>query len=152
MNLGTMLRRSAARSPQKPAVICADQVVSYEALDRSSDDLARWILDQGLHPGDRLAIHWCNSVDTVNLYFSCFKAGLIAVPVNNRLKPPEIAYILGHSRAKVCFSQPELAPLCEEIRAECPDLRNLSTSLPDLEAADLATGDLPEVSPDRVAA
>jgi len=30
----------------------------------------------------------------VNLYFACFKTGLIAVPVNNRLKAPEIAYIL----------------------------------------------------------
>ena len=122
-----MLRQSAARSPQKPAVICGDQVVSYQALDRSTDALARWLLRQGLEPGDRVAIHWCNSVEVVNLYFACFKAGLIAVPVNNRLKAPEIAYVLGHSKAKLCFSQPELAPLSEEIRAECPGPARTST-------------------------
>jgi long-chain acyl-CoA synthetase len=145
-----MLHRSAARSPQKPAVICGDQVVTYTELDRSSDALARWFLDQGLEPGDRLAIHWCNSIETVNLYFACFKAGVIAVPVNNRLKPAEIAYILTHSKAKLCFSQPELAPLAQEVRGECPELRHLYTALPDL--ADAGNAPLPEVLPNQVAA
>src|SRR5579862_1956852 len=123
MNLGRMLRESAVRSPHKPAVICREQIVSYEELDRSTDALAGWLLGQGLETGDRVAIHWCNSVEVVKLYFACFKAGLIAVPVNNRLKAPEIAYILQHSGSRLCFSQPELAPLCEEVRAECPNLR-----------------------------
>jgi long-chain acyl-CoA synthetase len=147
-----MLRDSAARDPQKPAVICGDQIISYEALDRRTDALARWLLSQGLEAGDRVAIHWCNSVEVVNLYFACFKTGLIAVPVNNRLKPPEIAYILGHSKAKICFSQPELAPLAEEVRAECPDLAQIYTALPALDAAALGNVGLPEVSPERVAA
>src|SRR5438105_5011055 len=120
MNLGRMLRDSAARNPLKPAVICGDQIVSYEALDQSTDALGRWLLQQGLHAGDRVAIHWSNSIEVVNLYFACFKTGLVAVPVNNRLKASEIAYILGHSKAKLCFSQPELALLCEEARADCP--------------------------------
>src|SRR5262245_33343664 len=53
MNLGSVLRHSAARSPRKAAVICADQIVSYEALDRSTDTLARWLLREGLETGDR---------------------------------------------------------------------------------------------------
>lgn len=145
-----MLRQSAARSPQKPAVICGDRVVTYQELDRSTDALARRLLAEGLEPGDRVAIHWCNSVEVVNLYFACFKAGLIAVPVNNRLKAPEIAYVLGHSKAKLCFSQPELAPLAMEIRAECPGLRHIYAALPPLD--DVTDIELPEVTPDKVAA
>ena len=152
MNLGSVLRHSAARSPRKAAVICAEQIVSYEALDRSTDALARWVLQQGLETGDRVAIHWCNSVEVVNLYFACFKAGLIAVPVNNRLKAPEVAYVLGHSKAKLCFSQPALAPLCEEARADCPDLHRIYTTLPSLDTAESGSVALPEVTPDRVAA
>jgi long-chain acyl-CoA synthetase len=149
MNLGSMLRESTARNPQKAAIVCGEQVVSYSALDRSTNALARWLMDQGLETGDRVAIHWTNSVEAVNLFFACFKAGLIAVPVNNRLKPAEIAYILQHSKSKLCFSQPEMSPLCEEVRAECPDLRELYTSVPPLEPSDTAP---PDVSPDRVAA
>jgi long-chain acyl-CoA synthetase len=151
-NLGTLLRRSAARSPHKPAIVCGHRVVFYEALDRSTDALAHWLLREGLQAGDRVAIYWCNSVEAVNLYFACFKAGLIAVPVNNRLKAPEIAYVLRHSGAKLCFSQPELAPLCEELHANCPDLEHIYTALPQLEAKELEGVALSEVTPDRVAA
>ena len=152
VNLGGMLRHSARSFPQKPAVICGDQIVSYEKLDRSTDALAHWLLRQGLEIGDRVAIHWCNSQEVVSLFFACFKAGLIAVPLNNRLKPTEIAYILGHSKAKLCFSQPELAPLCDEIRAECPDLHDIYTELPRLDALDQYPVALPDITPDRVAA
>ena len=152
MDLGTMLRLSAARSPQKPAIICGDQVVTYEALDRSSDALARWLVREGLETGDRVAIHWCNSVEVVNLYFACFKAGLIAVPVNNRLKAPEIAYVLAHSKARLSFSQPELAPLAEEVRGECPELHNIFTSLPRLDTTSPGRLSMPEVTPDHLAA
>ncbi len=156
MDLGTALRHSAGRNPHKPAVVCDGQVVSFEALDRSTDALARWLLQEGLETGDRVAIHWCNSVEVVNLYFACFKAGLIAVPLNNRLKGPEIAYILQHSSAKLCFSQPELAPLCEEVRAECPELQHLYTALPPLETTEPGNAALPialpHISPDSVAA
>ena len=151
MNLGRTLRYSAKRNPKKPAVICAGQVVSYEELDQSTDELALWLLREGLQPGDRVAIHWCNSVEVVKLYFACFKSGLIAVPVNNRLKAAEIAYILGHSKAKLCFSQPELAPLCEEVRGDCPDLQRLYTALPAVHTTESSSA-LPEVSADEVAA
>jgi long-chain acyl-CoA synthetase len=152
MDLGTALRHSTKKNPQKPAIICGDQVISYQALDRSSDALARWLLRQGLECGDRVAIHWCNSVEVVNLYYGCFKAGLIAVPVNIRLKSLEIAYILEHSKAKLCFSQPELAPLCEAVRAECPHLLHIYTTLPALEATEAGGVALPDVSPERVVA
>src|SRR5882724_13458792 len=152
VNLGGMLRHSARRSPQKPAVICGDEIVSYENLDRSTDALALSLLREGLEAGDRVAIHWCNSVEAVTLFFACFKAGLIAVPLNNRLKAQEIAYILGHSKAKLCFSQPELAPLCEEVRNQCPDLRHLYTALPQLDTLEPHSVALPEITPDQVAA
>lgn len=151
MNMGTMLRLSAAKSPLKPAIVCGERVVTYQSLDEQTDALARWLLGRGLKPGDRVAIHWGNSVEVVELYFACFKAGLIAVPVNNRLKAPEIAYVLGHSKARLCFSQPELAPLAVEVVRDCPDLLDLYTSLPELKSAAEEVA-LPEVSPENVAA
>lgn len=152
MSLGRMLRRAAARNPQKSALICGNQIVSYEELNSTTDALARWLLHQGLKLGDRVAIHWRNSVQVVNLYFACFKAGLIAVPVNVRLKAPEIAYILGHSNAKLCFTQPELVFLCEEVRADCPDLQGIHTTLPSGETMESGRAALPEISPQRIAA
>lgn len=152
MNLGTMLRHSAASSPRKPAVICGEEIVSYEALDRSTDALARWLLQKDLKIGDRVAIHWRNSVEVATLYFACFRAGLIAVPVNNRLKVHEIAHILEHSKARLCFSQPELASACKEASAGCTNLQRIYTTLPALEAVAAESASLPEIYPDQVAA
>jgi acyl-CoA synthetase (AMP-forming)/AMP-acid ligase II len=69
-------------------------------------------------------------MEAAQLFFGIFKAGLIVVPVNLRLKAPEIAYQLRHSGAVMCFSQPAVAPLAEQARADCPALQ-LYTSLPD---------------------
>jgi long-chain acyl-CoA synthetase len=103
IDLGGTLRASVIRNPQKPAIICADRIVTYQDLDRSTDAVALCLLRHGLEPDDRVAIHWCNSVEVVTLLFACFKAGMIAVPLNNRLKAPEIACILQHSKAKLCL-------------------------------------------------
>src|SRR5579872_4970875 len=105
MNLGELLQRAAIRNPGRVALCCGEESVTYAELDRSTTLLAGWLLSQGLQPGDRVAIHWTNAFEPVKLYFACFKAGLIAVPVNTRLKAPEIADILEHSGAKMCFSQ-----------------------------------------------
>ena len=97
MNLSQRLHATASRLDAKTAVICGDEVVSYQELDRASRAIARGLLHEGLRPGDRVAVHSANSVYAVKLILACFHAGLIAVPVNIRLKPAEVAYVLGHS-------------------------------------------------------
>ena len=136
--LGALLRSRAQENPDATALFCGDRKMSYRELDESSTRLAAWMLEHELHPGDRVAIHWCNSIETVQLFFAAFKAGLIAVPINLRLKPPEVAWILRHSQAVLCFSEPTLAPIAEEARADCPSLRGLLTQLPSFEGSDAA--------------
>jgi long-chain acyl-CoA synthetase len=144
MTLGELLHSRSIENPAKAVLFCGDQTMSYEDVDRSTSRLAGWFLGQGLHAGDRVAIHWSNHIETVQLFFGSWKAGLIAVPVNIRLKPPEISYILDHSQARMCFSEPSLAPLAAEAGA-----RTIMRELPRLKAADVK---LPEVDPDQPAA
>lgn len=82
--------------------------MSYAALDETSTRLAEWFLAEGLRPGERVAVHWSNSFEVVQIYFALFKAGLIAVAVNVRLKRTEIGYIFDHSMARKWFSEPSL--------------------------------------------
>ena len=55
------------------------------------DGIAQWLLDRGLKPGDRIALHRQNSIELVVLMLAAFRAALIAVPINPRLKAAEIA-------------------------------------------------------------
>lgn len=131
MNLGNLLQAKATENPQKTALFCAGETMSYDTLDKNSTRLAEWFLAQGLQPGERVAIHWSNSFEVVQIYFALFKAGLIAVAVNVRLKPAEIGYILDHSRARMCFSEPALSLRAEQAGADC----RILTELPQLKYA-----------------
>ena len=107
------LREHAATDPDKVALFCLDRTINYRDFDLSSARLAKWFLNEGLQPCDRIALHWQNSIESALLFFAIFKAGLIAVPVNVRLKPAEIRYVLDHSQARICFSEPSLADLAK---------------------------------------
>src|SRR4051812_26654564 len=109
MNLGELLRARATDAPDATALFCGDRTMSFAQLDASTDELAAWLQSEGLVPGDRLAMLWPNAIEVVQLYFAAFKAGLIAVPINLRLKPAEIAWIVENSGASLCFTHPALA-------------------------------------------
>jgi len=137
MNLGELLQLAASRNPRGAALFCGEEMVTYAELHRSTTSLAAWFLSQGLQPEDRVAIHWSNTFEPVKLYFACFKAGLIAVPINIRLKAPEVAYILEHSEAKMCFSEPGLPAPSDRLHRELPTTVEASgsTRLPSVEPA-----------------
>ena len=120
MNLCEPLRAHAQNTPEKTALFCREVEISYKALDDSTTAVARWFLDQGLQTGDRVAVHWSNSIEAVQLLYAIFKAGLIAVTINTRLKREEIGYILNHSEARMCFSEPTLAQQAENAGGTCP--------------------------------
>lgn len=139
------LQSNAARRPDQTALYCGDETISWHALDEASSDLARWFLGQGLASGDRVAIHSANSIALVQVYFALFRAGLVAVPINTRLRPAEISYIIDHSGAKLLYSEPDLAGLAREAGGRCP----IFSALP---ADDLSgAGTLPAVDPDQPA-
>ncbi len=129
MNLGNLLSGSAERNPRKTATILENESISYEQLDHSTTSLARWFLRQGCKPGDRIAVHWPNSIETAKLFFACFKAGMIAVPVNVRMKAPEVAYVLQHSQAGMYFAHPDLMSVANKAWKDGAVLRTIHTTL-----------------------
>jgi long-chain acyl-CoA synthetase len=144
-NLGDLLSASAARNPQKAAIDFEHRSISYESLEQATTRLARWFLQQGCKPGDRIAFYWPNSIEAAELYFACFKARLIAVPVNVLMKAHELAYVLEHSKAVMCFARPDLAHVAMEAGRSCAPLRAIHTSVESLNEGELES-QLPEVS------
>lgn len=107
-----------------------DRVLTYGELDLAAMDLARWFPAQGLIQGDRVAIQGTNTVDVVVALLACFHAGLVAVPVNTRFKPPEIQYVLDHARPRLCLCEPQFAAGIREIQSQVPGLSAVYTGLP----------------------
>ncbi len=122
---------AAKLHPQKTAVICGTEAVTYEELDRTVTGVAQWLLREGLRPGDRVGVLWDNDITVVTLYLACWRAGMIALPVIWRMKAPELAYIIGHATPSVLFAHPKLLPVATEAQASSGHPCRILTALPE---------------------
>jgi long-chain acyl-CoA synthetase len=110
MNLVHLLLRSARWLPEQPALALGKRPVrTYrEMASRVARMSAAFRQKHRLAPGDRVALAMKNCPEFYEVLFSCWHAGLTAVPMNAKLHPKEFAYILENSGAKLCFVTPDL--------------------------------------------
>ena len=109
VNVSSFLSRSAARWGDRPA-LCEDETVvaTFAELEARATDIAhRLRTDLGLVPGDRIAVVSKNCARYLELVFAAWRADLTLVPINARLHPKEVAYILADSGARLCFAAAE---------------------------------------------
>ena len=100
-NLASLLVRTARCWPRLPAIARGDVVMhDYAGLARRSAALAAAMREAGLAPGDRVALVSANVPEYVEALFACWWAGLVAVPINAKLHPKELAFVLADSGAR----------------------------------------------------
>jgi len=98
------LRRSARRFPDKEALICGQQRLTYKDLDRRTDYLAASIQDIGVRRHDRVVILLDNSSETVISLYGILKAGGVFVILAGSLKGAKLRYILDNSDADILIT------------------------------------------------
>src|SRR4051812_44504338 len=103
-NLATILRESAAASPDRPLLRIGSLELSYRQVDVMSGRVAAGLRAAGLQRGDTLAIQLPNLPEFVLAYFGALAAGLTVVPLNPLLKAPEVAYHLQDSGARLLIT------------------------------------------------
>ncbi len=111
MNVALHLLRSARRLPGQPAVIERDRVEhTYDALARRVLALAGALQSRlGVAPGERVGLLMRNCAAYVELLYACWAAGATAIPINVKLHPKEVAFILDDAQARVCFVTDDVA-------------------------------------------
>jgi acyl-CoA synthetase (AMP-forming)/AMP-acid ligase II len=116
MNLAHHIVRAARIDPTAPALFSGDTCVAdYGQLAAATASLAGSLRRQfGLASGSRVALLMKNAPDYVVCFYACWYAGLVAVPVNARLHPREVAYILENSGAAVVFVTADLASVASD--------------------------------------
>ena len=137
---------------------------TYAQLDAVCNRLAHGLAARGLRAGDRLALLSRNSHHFVAIRFAVARLGAVLVPVNFMLTAEEVAYVLGHSGARMLGVEEEFASVAEEavsgtavetvIRlggagADLPDgwvpIEQVPASTDHDPVADLDTGDLAQI-------
>jgi acyl-CoA synthetase (AMP-forming)/AMP-acid ligase II len=109
LNVVNGLREFARASPAVTAVVDRERRATYGELDERSNRLASALLAGGLERGDCVAVLFDNRLEFIESISAIAKAGLVIVPLNPRLTPPEVEYILGHSEARGLLFAEEFA-------------------------------------------
>lgn len=100
------LRSTAARVPQREALVFGDLRYTYAELDAAVDRVAAVLLDDGLRKGERLALMSTNTDRFVVTFYAAQRVGAVVVPVNPASAGPEIDYLVRDSGASVLVFAP----------------------------------------------
>jgi len=104
MNLKEMLWEAAKRYKHKIAIIFGKLRLSYLDLEDLSNKLANTLVNLGIRKGDRVAILLTNCPEFVISYFGIIKTGAIAVPLDTKYKPKELAILFNNCKPKILVS------------------------------------------------
>ena len=136
----------------KPAIIDYERTFTWsEFLDRVAR-AATVLHDQGIRPGDRFGILSRNTFRNAEIIHAGYWLGAVPVPVNIRLAPPEVRFILDDAECKLLVVEDamtelamsdELAPWRERIIFQSPDAADVK--LPQYEALLAAAAPAPPI-------
>lgn len=94
------LERAAANTPDRVALVCGDQRLTYAAIDARANRVANALRERGVLRGDRVVL-WCpNSSELVVSIFAVLKAGGVFIVLHDASKPDQVAYVLRDAGAK----------------------------------------------------
>jgi len=89
-----LVHGSALRKPDATAVVCGEDRLTFREVHERAGSLGAAFRDQGLIPGDRIALLADNEIQYIELQAACLRSGFTLVPLNSRLTDPELEFIV----------------------------------------------------------
>ena len=112
--------RAAAFYSDVEGVIDGEKRFTYAQYAERTHRLAN-ALRTLVKPGDRVSFMSYNSHQLLEAYYGVLEAGAVLNPLNVRLAPAEIGYILGHAGSRVVFYHADFEPMVTALRPSLSD-------------------------------
>ncbi|ANN77885.1 class I adenylate-forming enzyme family protein [Bordetella flabilis] len=125
MRLEQFLAAHALRFPTKTAVKCGSRSLTYAELLATSRSLAAGMRRSGVGPGDRVVVYLPNCVEIAQVLYAAFWLGALAIPVNTRNTPRELAYFAQDSQARMLVFHASDAPGLDAVGDEFKGMRRV---------------------------
>ena len=132
MRLHDYLEYWARVRPEAAFTVMGDQRLSYAEADAGANRIANALVASGLEVGDRVAFLGQNSLEYVLFYYGCSKSGVVPVPLNYRLAPPEWQFIVADAGAKLLIAAGDFAAAIDGVRDELPSVKTWQKPCPNL--------------------
>jgi fatty-acyl-CoA synthase len=118
MNLTESLHKACKFFPKKEAIVCGRERWTYQEFYDRLNRLSHGLIDFGVKKDDKVAILHPNCHYFLEAYYGITQIGAISVPMNYRLSPKEIAFILQDSESKILIADPMFREQIDSIRGE----------------------------------
>jgi len=114
----SVIKRNAAIHREKVALICGEEKITHEQFLDRVDRLACGLLNSGVKKGDRIAVVAHNSAEFVYIYGASAKVGAVMTPINWRLTPEEIEFVVSDVSPRIMFVGSDFQALTEPLIAK----------------------------------
>lgn len=116
MIISNPLKKALKLFPKKEAVVCGDHRFVYEEFHKRVNKLAGILKYFGIGKDDKVSILHPNCHYFLEAYYGISQIGAVSVPINYRLSPQEIAFIINDSESKILISDPRFLETVDSIR------------------------------------
>jgi fatty-acyl-CoA synthase len=124
-NWANQLARHALMQPDATALRFLGHTTTWRELDQRVTALAGALSRRGVQFGDRVLILMLNRTEFIESFLAANKLGAIAVPVNFRMTPPEIAFLVSDCQAEVVITESVLSEVATAVRDMDPRLKTV---------------------------
>lgn len=126
-SLTDRLAAIVAEDPTKTAVADDSRSVSYAELADLTARCTRWLIENGVRPGDAVAYQVPNSIEAVAVFLACAQSGAVAVPIVTIFREQEVEFICRQSEVRLLvvadpYPRADLLGTARRIAAAVPGL------------------------------
>jgi len=122
--LGDIPRKHSRLDPDKECMVCDDVRLTWKQLNKRVNRLANALTELGVEEETKVATLALNCHRLIEIYYATSKIGAVAVPLNFRLAPEELVYIINHSDAEVLFVDHNTIEMAKQMLPELTNIRH----------------------------
>jgi fatty-acyl-CoA synthase len=115
--------RAVSAYPNKVGIVDGDVRLTYNEFAQRADRLSNALAELGMKRGERVAWLGYNSHELLEAYYGVVQMGAVLLPLNIRLTPQEIAFILNDSESVAVFYNRDFLPIVEAVRNQTPTVK-----------------------------
>jgi amino acid adenylation domain-containing protein len=123
--LGEDFEAIVARAPDRPALVCGNERLSYSAVHSRASEIASFLKARGVQRGDRVALFLDNGAPLVAGLYATWRLGAVVMPISPLTKPDKLSYMLADAAATVVITQATLADVWARAVDRSPTVRTV---------------------------
>ena len=127
LNLADLFEAIVDAVPDRMAIVCGDERLTYRELDAGANRLAHHLAGAGVGAGDHVGLYMRNSTEFVESLLACLKIRAVPININFRYVDAELAYLFDDAELVTVIVDGEFAGNTAAVLPRTPSVRHIVT-------------------------